>query len=426
MIRAGHRGSERSDEIGLAELLRRAGRARFRVAILALAGLAIGLVLTLLQPQQYRSTAVVFAPTELRFVAVEVGLESDARPRVVTQDTEAAFVRSGTVLSAANSRERGDATITAGRLDITVPPGTRAIHISYTASDPHIARKATELVSEEYVRVRNDYFDRRRARLTEQLVGRRDEIRAELADVRELTADAETDLRAIPSLRSRAADLRAQLDAMETATTEVMESSATPAGVVRAPSLPRRPQRANAEVPPLSGLAGGLLVGLAWGVGTDRRRGVLHDVPDVTAASGLPIRARFTSTSHAVDPDAVAQLATEIRLRAPETVLLTGAGADLTAVGTLAEQLRTALHDGDPDGPDTAAPLLIARTGEDDDAPMLRSARDADLTLVVVDLGRSSRTDLVTADRLLTYADARPELVLTEATGARPNGSGHG
>lgn len=417
-----------ADEVLVGDIIHRARQHWFRVAILGLVGLSLGLTITIFQPTEFRASTVVFAPGEFRFIPVTVEADDEARPRVITQDTEAAFIRSSSVLAAVNARRDGAEPITADRINISVPTGTRALFIAYTADDPDDARRAAQLVSEEYVRSRNEFFEQRRNRQVDILIERRDELRAELAAFLDLIAELGWQSLRRPSLSDRHVELTTLIETIETETAEVVESAASPAAIVRAATRPRRPERSNAEVPPFSGLAVGALLGLAWGVRADRRRDVINNLRDIRAVSELPVLARLGIRAGSDSDSAeLSRLATEVRLRAPDAVLITDTGAHAPITSTLGEQLRTALTYAPESVSDTdpPEPVVMAQTVGIDEAPMLRAARRADLTLVVVRLGRTRRGDLATVDRLLARAGTTPQLILAGTRAINADGTSH-
>lgn len=251
-----------SRTVSLAALLRWLRDRWYPIVCGALAGLAVGLLITVSTPVTYRSTAIVLAPTEPRFLTVDVGLGTE-RPRPVTQDTDAALVRSAAVRTAADERLPGP-PLTTDQIHVTVPTSTRALHISVSSTDPVAARRGAQVLAEEYTRVRNEHFTTRRDRSAQVLSDRRDSLRDELTRLRTAATGLAADSPARPAVRQRRADLAGHIVALDRATARLLTPSGTPAVIVRAAQPPRRPSRSNAEVPPISGLAGGALLGIGW------------------------------------------------------------------------------------------------------------------------------------------------------------------
>lgn len=420
--------------------------------LLALIGLAVGLLVTLATPPRYVSTVGVSAPATPAYLAVSVDAGTAPRdPREWTQDTEAAMMTSAPVLRAVRDRlgTRENLTELAARVRITVPTSTRIFFVGFGATDPVTARHGAQAIAEEYVRYRSRVLTDRASRVGAALGERRASLQALLADVQVPGADpTAAPVPVNPVLRGRIQDQISHIDdALGTASLTV----ANAAEVVRPASAPARPERRNAEVPPISGLLLGGLAGLATGHLRSGRRPRVHDTDEVSALTGLTVLAlldreavragaaslglrvlaaqvriaagaahRTGDTHHADDPDdadhadhsddvdetsdaGAAADGDDPRLADPPRVLLVGCCAD-SLVAALADRLReTLVRAGAAAGDPLLGDVLVA-TGRPDATGTLLRARSADVVLLLAELDHSNRRDLARTSRLLARA----------------------
>ncbi|GAA5023181.1 hypothetical protein [Actinopolymorpha pittospori] len=437
--------------VELASYPRAVARHWLPCCLLALIGLAVGLLLTLATPPRYVSTVAVSAPGTPAYLAVSVDVGTAPRdPREWTQDTEAAMMTSAPVLRTVRDRlgTRESLTELAARVRITVPTSTRIFFLDFAATDPATARRGAQAIAEEYVRYRSRILADRASRVGAALDERRASLQALLAEVQVPGADpTAAPVPVNPVLRGRIQDQITHIDdALGTASLTV----ANTAEVVRPASTPTRPERRNAEVPPISGLLLGGLAGLATGLLRSGRRPRVHDTDEVSALTGLTVLAlidREAVRSGAAslglrvlaaqvriaaaqredgdhrdktdDPDDVAGTGDAddtggtavARLADPPRALLVGCCAD-SLVTALADRLREMLVRA---GAAAADPLLgdvLVTTGRPDATGTLLRARSADVVLLLAELDHSNRRDLARTSRLLTRAGTKMAAVV--------------
>ncbi|GAA2755818.1 hypothetical protein [Actinopolymorpha rutila] len=408
--------------------------------LLGLLGFAIGMLGSLRTPPTYQSTVEVFAPATPAYLAISVDPAAPAvDPREWTQDTEAALLRSDPVLTAVARRLPGhpDPTTLADRIEISVPTSTRVYQIGFSDSDPRRARQGAQVLAQEFAGYRTKVLTARADRVATALDSRRTYL-LDLLDAIPVPGDVPPgdsksgDPSPAPANLVPRGQIRAQIGELDDALTQTALTGSNTAAVVRSATLPKRPERHNSEVPPMSGLMAGLLAGLAVGAVREWARPAVHEVSEVTAATGLaPVAVvdqrslrRPAGHRHAAD---LHPLVVQVRLilaaesagtspDGPPVVLVTGPCADdLTAA--LADHLRTALTSaGHAAGDDL---LVNARvpTSRPDARDTFALARAADAVLLVADLAHSTRTELDRCARLLTRA-AGPR-VATVAVGDR-------
>ncbi|MGW5364573.1 hypothetical protein [Actinopolymorpha pittospori] len=418
--------------------------------LLALIGLAVGLLLTLATPPRYVSTVAVSAPGTPAYLAVSVDVGAAPRdPREWTQDTEAAMMTSAPVLRTVRDRlgSRESLTELAARVRITVPTSTRIFFLDFAATDPGTARRGAQAVAEEYVRYRSRILADRSSRVGAALDERRASLQALLAEVQVPGVDPTAAAVPVnPVLRGRIQEQITHIDdALGTASLTV----ANTAEVVRPASTPTRPERRNAEVPPISGLLLGGLAGLATGLLRSGRRPRVHDTDEVSALTGLTVLAL-------IDREAVRSgaaslglrvLAAQVRIAAahredgdhrddtddhdadeadgiggtddtaaarladPPRALVVGCCAD-SLVTALADRLREMLVRAGAAAGDPLLGDVLVTTGRPDATGTLLRARSADVVLLLAELDHSNRRDLARTSRLLTRAGTKVAAVV--------------
>ena len=430
--------------IELASYPRAVARHWLPCCLLALIGLAVGLLVTLATPLRYVSTVAVSAPGTPAYLAVSVDVGTAPRdPREWTQDTEAAMMTSAPVLRTVRDRlgTRDSLTELAARVRITVPTSTRIFFLDFAASDPVTARRGAQAVAEEYVRYRSRILADRASRVGAALDERRASLQALLAEVEVPGADPTAAAVPVnPVLRGRIQDQISHIDdALGTASLTV----ANTAEVVRPASAPTLPERRNAEVPPISGLLLGGLAGLATGLLRSGRRQRVHDTDEVSALTGLTVlalvdreavragaaslglrvlaaqvriaagAARREDGDHPDDTDGVDGVdgVDDPRLADPPRVLLVGCCAD-SLVAALVDRLREMLVRAGAAAGDPLLRDVLVTTARPDATGTLLRARGADVVLLLAELDHSNRRDLARTGRLLTRAGTKVAAVV--------------
>lgn len=290
--------------------LLRAVRHHLAVVLLCLAiGALVGWLAAAAQPVRYASTAHVL-------VNPIVGNPFAPAPSSVRQDeltsleTEAQVARSAEVLSVV---AEGNPPLTLRDIrrgaNISLPPNTQILEMTFTAADPDVAQKIADAWSVAYLANRDrravDVNVERIARVESQTQTVVDDLRAATAAAQKGT-DAErlfqTELAS--ALRNELVSLRAQRS--------YLENSEAPAGSVISPATP--PAKTD-TLTPLLMLVGGALLGLVLGcliaAVLERLTGAVRSASEVEA-TGLPVlaavpprslgaRLRRTSDREAVD-----------------------------------------------------------------------------------------------------------------------------
>ncbi len=203
------------------------------VAVLLVLGAVGGWLYASTTPTTYTSTTRIL-------VNPSVGNPFSSTPSSVRQDqetsleTEAQMVRSADVLGAVVERSTG-LTVrgVSRRLQVSVPPSTQVLEISYSADDPELARQVADAVGEAYLANRDARFkqvqDDRVGRLESQTVRTVEDLRsATTAAQRGTPAQRAFNNELADALRNELVNLRAQRTALENLT--------APSGTVVSPA----------------------------------------------------------------------------------------------------------------------------------------------------------------------------------------------
>lgn len=352
------------------------GRAVRHHLVLVTLGVMLGAVGGVLYaasvPASYISTARVLVNPSVGnpFVPTPMAVRQD---ELTSLETEAQVARSTEVLGPVAAAQSPVMTTTALErgLQVTVPPNTQILAISYSAADPKTAQRITGSVARVYLDNRARRFDEVTAERIDQVQTQIDGV---VADLRDATAAALTGSTAVRSfqaqlataLRNDLVSLRAQRTALQT--------SETPAGSIISPATtPESARNLMALVPPVGGAAAGLAVAILLAILLERSRGVLRSASEVEEA-GLAVVAAVPAGGR------------------PAAMLHRGAPQDFD--GTV-RRLRAAILDLDP-RPDT---ITIAPAGSGDS--------DAEISEAVAE----------------SFARAGHRVVLVR-TDAHPNGGG--
>ena len=251
----------RRDDVPLSWYGSLARRHLLLIAACVLVGLFAGAAVALHRGRIYVATVEVIAPTAPLGISPE-SPQLNGNPLPPTVDTEAQLLESTAVLRpAARSLGGGhEAADLRKAIQILVPQGTRALLISYHASNSREASLGATEIARHYVALQSrlNRAQRRRARLQlENSLG--------------------------PLLRSeRAAGGSALITSLErpavrnvaTALTALRTVPAQPAQIASAPSV--QVSRPNATIPPATGALLGLLAGVALALLAQERRRRRH------------------------------------------------------------------------------------------------------------------------------------------------------
>ena len=263
------------------------------------------------------STSVLVNPTTGNpYAPVPSSVRQD---EVTSLETEAQVADSAEVLA----QVAADTGIPLPRLEaglqVVVPPNTQVLQLTYTASDPDVARRVTAAVATAYLANRDRRFeDTNQARL-DRIADRTIDV---TADLRAATAAAQTGSPANQAFQRRLADtLSSELVSLRAQRT-ALENSQSAGGSVISPASKAVTSRG------LLGLAfpvGGLLLGLALGcllaVLLERSRGRVHSADDV-ARIGLPVVAAVPRAGRRDRRSAVVDQQAAVTLRRARTAIL--------------------------------------------------------------------------------------------------------
>ncbi|CAM3582620.1 Wzz/FepE/Etk N-terminal domain-containing protein [Nocardioides zeicaulis] len=258
------------------------------VAVLLVLGAVGGWLYAASAPVTYTSTTRVL-------INPSVGNPFSSTPSSVRQDqdtsleTEAQMVRSTEVLGAVVDRSTGLTVAgVARRLQVSVPPSTQILEISFSADDPELARQVTDAVASAYLANRDARFktvqDERVGRLETQTVRTVEDLRSATTAAQKGTAAQKAfNNELADALRNELVNLRAQRTALENLT--------APAGTVVSPaSRPAGAPLLTTLVPPVGGAVAGLVVGCLLALLLERARGTVRSAAEVRQA-GLVVTA---------------------------------------------------------------------------------------------------------------------------------------
>ncbi|GGO70249.1 Wzz/FepE/Etk N-terminal domain-containing protein [Nonomuraea cavernae] len=234
------------------------------IVLLVAAGTGAGLIQGMLTPPTYTASTQVFAPA----TPVHPGLERkpDQRlPRDVTIDTEAQLLRSSPVMDRVAAALGVNRQGAAEAITISVPANSRLITVQVRDRDPERALAAVIVATDSYLSLRRQIVAGIRQRQLEAL-----QSRIGVVEVR-LDTLSKGSVRRDAASRTRRASMIRQINELERQVSRIQRQSETTGEVVRAASVPRRPDRDNNEVPVASYAALGLLAGVVMGMLRDRR-----------------------------------------------------------------------------------------------------------------------------------------------------------
>lgn len=419
-------------------------RRRWRmVAACAAAGLVLAALALLVVPPTYTSTTAVHVrPTGIPEIT---GEQSGRTGGDVNLDTEAQIVRSAEVSAAAAKRldSGADPAELRRRVEVTVPPNSSVLQISYPGPDRRSARRASAAFADAYLGYREDQIDRQVGDILSSL---RDEVDARYAELDRIPdEDGDGALRQgrIAAVQDEIAELKKEIHPLT-----ALRSSVVPARIITPATTP---EEATSPVPVLWLAAGGVLglaAGLTAAFGADRRDRRLHTVRDAERAAGVPVllRTQRLESADGAEPAREAQQANRAALslvsgigdlgaqrRSGAVVLVPGVSRS-EASGTAATVLAAALARVGADvllvradpasaGAADCAGLADALLGGADPAELERRTASAP-GLRILDYGGADAADILQRpamsgllDRLRTQADY--VVVATAPTGER-------
>lgn len=230
---------------------------RVLICALGLTGLLAGYAWSTTQPTVFAATSsVVLTPVPKYVLPTGEGL----LPPEVSIDTDAQLLYSPVVLDRVAAALGTGADSAMDHLSVTATANSRVLHVTATAASPELAAAAANAAVDGLTRVR-------RTTLGSLRLDQLRLLRLWTTGQEDLLAEAQGVGAVIPATD----ELFAQVFALKTALGELEEARATPVQVVGPAAPPRRAVRSNIEVPLVSGVMLGALLGCLIGAALDRR-----------------------------------------------------------------------------------------------------------------------------------------------------------
>lgn len=268
-------------------------RRRWRiVAASLLLGTIVGFVTMRVVPPTYEATAnVLVLPTD---VAGSTGNVAGGRTQgEVNLDTEAQLVTSASVAADAKELMRAQETGAelAERIEITVPPNSAVLSITYSDNTPAKAARGARAFATSYLDYREEtaekQADAQAATLERQRKGLQKKLKRtteEIAMLPDGSSEEELANAEKRSLTSQISDLGAKL-------TPLRDPSVNPGKIISDAAPPAEPSQPIPLLFLVSGAALGLLAGLFLAVLRDKNDHRIRNARDVTNLLDLPVLA---------------------------------------------------------------------------------------------------------------------------------------
>jgi succinoglycan biosynthesis transport protein ExoP len=266
------------------------GRAVRHHLVLVTACLALGVVAGWLYAG---STAATFTSSARVLVNPSVGNPFAPTPASVRQDemtslaTEAQVARSAEVLDTVTAQFPGLSTGELQRgLQVTVPPNTQILEISFSTTDSEAAQQVTDVVA-------SAYLDNRGRRFDEVTAERIDRVEVQtlrvVKDLESATGAAQQGTQANRQFQSELATaLRNELVSLRAQRTALENSESPPGAIISPASAPAGAGALDTLVMPVAGALAGLALGCLLALLLERLWGVVRSAREV-AAAGLPV-----------------------------------------------------------------------------------------------------------------------------------------
>jgi succinoglycan biosynthesis transport protein ExoP len=268
------------------------GRRRWWIIAAAIVvGIVAGVALSLVQSKVYESSTSVLVEAT---TAVDTTQPTGARTNSgINLDTEAQLVKSELVAIRTKALLRSPAQVLdlLQQLNVTVPPNTDVLVVTFKAPTPKAAQAGSHAFAQAYL-------DQRRANAKTDLDGQiasltaikntlDAQLKAVSGQVAALPANSAEREKAQAEqgiLSNQIQQIGAKLSPLQAA-----ESQITPGNVINDANLPTSPSKPNLYINLGSALFAGLLLGLALALLAERRDGRLHEASEVRAQTDLPV-----------------------------------------------------------------------------------------------------------------------------------------
>lgn len=237
-------------------------------------GLAAGVFLAVAGlvfiPKTYSSSAAVMVQSTGEDGAVQGGRTSSS----LNLDTEAQVVKSTVVSQLAlddlENPGEDDARALAKHVLVTVPPNTSVLNIMFSASSPEGARDGATAFADAYLANRKAVADRR-------IKSQADSVEAQVKALGLQVKALDKEVSGLPQGSSERADAAArraalvsQAASLNSTLVGLQSSEILPGEIITDAQLPTRPSSPNDKILLVSGLMGGLLLGLLLAYVVDR------------------------------------------------------------------------------------------------------------------------------------------------------------
>lgn len=370
-------------------------------------GLLAGAAWLVLAGTSYVATASVLVE--------EVTVDSAAPVQALSLDTEIRILRSDAVAQEVRSaiNDASPVRVVAERIEVTIPPNTRILRITFEADDPDSAREGATTAGRAYLAFRSTLADRARAEQLEQLGTRLEDLAVQrsAAEAASIRIDADAVERRVAGQRSAA--LGQQINQLDQRISGLRTEATVPGALVEEADE----ALAVRQVDPAVAFASSALLGVLGGVllalmARTRRR--VRDRVDLRHETQLPVlsevgmRDRITSSAQdtagaggvrhlsnrilmsglrpaavlVVSVDSI-QAATRMAVALASDLSRSSSRAGLVSLGAPGREVRASLL-GTDGGPDLHSTL--ARGADLDDA-ILRHRRAG--ALAMLSLGES-------------------------------------
>ena len=266
-------------------------RRRRLVCVGVLGGLVLATAGALAVPSTYVSVASVQVhPTEM---AEFTGEQSGRLTGEVNLDSEAQIVLSERVTGTTAEELPGSLTSEDVRenAEVTVPPNSNILELSYSAGSPELAREGADSLAEAYLA-------QRETQAHTLIEGRLEALRAEQQDRYDELAESTGAAPGVAGTDADAEALRQEIADIGNGITPLsaLRETVSPGQVITPASLPESPSSPILALWVVAGAALGLLVGLLAAVIRDRMDPRLRDVEETERIAALPVLLDLSAT----------------------------------------------------------------------------------------------------------------------------------
>lgn len=256
-------------------------------------GIVVGLALAILYlqvaPKEYTSTAsVLVTPTGAEQATNATNGRTDD---VINLDTEAQLVRSAVVAGAVQKQLSSPLPLQeiVERVQVTVPPNTSVLDITYTAASPGGAQRGARAFAQAYLENRTatatQSTSRRVAALQKQIAGANKTLKTLAGQIASLAENS-------PDRFTAQAQQRVVQDSLtiyNQRLSPLLSTDITPGRVITDAALPSSPSKPSRTVVLGSGLLVGLVLGLGVALLRERLDHRVRRAADVERLGDLPV-----------------------------------------------------------------------------------------------------------------------------------------